>query len=143
MSRIAKTLKLGGLPVHRGESASVVDKALGALELDLEPGISVSAASAAPPTPQELLGEGLGKALGRRPVGIFGKGWSRKDESQYEAVRNSCVAKKPRCETKFSKGKRVRKCYRDCERVAAATVNKQRKADGRAPAKKRKRSQKR
>ena len=65
------------------------------------------------------------------------------DESQYEAVRNSCVAKKPRCETKFSKGKRVRKCYRDCERVAAATVNKQRKADGRAPAKKRKRSKKR
>ncbi len=75
-------------------------------------------------------------ALARRPRGIFGKGWNRGDEKQYQAIRNTCLESKPRCTTKYSKGKRVRKCYRDCERVAAATVNKRRKTEGRTDGKK-------
>lgn len=84
----------------------------------------------------------LGKAkrpIGRKPRGIAGKGWTRKDERQYQGIKKSCLARKPRCTTKYIKGKRVRQCYSDCERVAAATVNKRRKAEGRTE-KKRKRA---
>lgn len=95
-----------------------------------------------PPEPGPLIegNEDLAKALRRRPPGIQGPKWTRKDERQFEAIRDSCMAKKPRCTTVRTSTGRKRKCARECERIAAATVNKHRKADGRAaPRKKRKR----
>lgn len=79
----------------------------------------------------ELSGDHLGKAKHRRPRGIAGPQWSAKDERMFKHIRESCLEKKPRCTTKYTKGKRVRQCYRDCERIAAATVNKHRKSEGR------------
>ena len=45
--------------------------------------------------------------------------WSAKDERQYAAIKKSCVA---------SRGKRQTKT---CTRIAAATVNKRRREEGR------------
>ena len=93
------------------------------------------------PEPEPLIegNEELAKALGRRPRGIKGPKWTRKDERQYVAIRDSCMAKKPRCTTVRTKTGHKRKCARECERIAAATVNKTRAAEGRTESKKRKR----
>jgi len=89
--------------------------------------------------PTNVLGDAKpdGPALRRRPRGIHGKGWTRKDERQYESILNSCVADRPKCTTKYTPGGRVRKCHRDCQRVAAATVNQRRKGEGKNKRKKR------
>lgn len=91
--------------------------------------------------PKPLLegNEELAKALGRRPRGIKGPSWTRKDERQFEAIRDSCMAKKPRCTTVRTKTGRKRRCVRECERIAAATVNKRRKAEGRTEPRRRRR----
>lgn len=80
--------------------------------------------------------EELAKALGRRPRGIRGPKWTRKDERQYTAIRESCMKSKKRCTTIRTATGRKRKCVRECERVAAATVNKRRAAEGRTETKK-------
>jgi len=48
------------------------------------------------------------------------KAWSAKDERQYEAIRTRCLDRKGEAKVRL------------CERIAAATVNKQRRTDGRA-----------
>lgn len=112
--RIAKTLRLKGLP------------ALGAsARANLTPSITDETHFG----PVRIVPDG--PALGKKPRRISGAAWGRKDERQYEAILESCLAKKPRCTTKYTKGKRIRTCHRDCQRVAAATVNKHRKAEGR------------
>jgi hypothetical protein len=46
--------------------------------------------------------------------------WSRKDERMYKHIMEKCVAKQKR-----------RSSFKTCERIAAATVNKLRKKQGR------------
>lgn len=55
------------------------------------------------------------------------KTWTAKNERQYKAVKKSCLAVK-RCRP----GRMKTKCVKLCERIAAATVNKGRKAKGAA-----------
>ena len=91
------------------------------------------------PEPEPLIegNEELARALYRRPRGIKGPGWTRKDERQFESVRDSCMARKRRCKGLRTKSGAKTKCARECERVAAATVNKRRREEGRTKKKKR------
>lgn len=61
-------------------------------------------------------------SLPPKPRGLKVK-WTRTVAKNHARVRDRCLASKPKCTTKYTAGKRVRKCWRECEELATRTVN--------------------
>jgi len=61
--------------------------------------------------------------LPRKPYGLKVP-WNHEIAFHHREIRDTCLASKPRCTTKYTKGKRVRQCWRECERAATKAVNK-------------------
>lgn len=61
-------------------------------------------------------------ALPPKPRGLR-VAWTPTVAKNHARVRERCLASKPKCTTKYTAGKRVRKCWRECEELATRTVN--------------------
>jgi len=57
-----------------------------------------------------------------KPLGIKVK-WTATVAKNHRRVRDRCLASKPKCTSQYTKGQRVRKCWRECEELATRTVN--------------------
>jgi hypothetical protein len=127
MSKTPRVMKLAGLPIHRAGTAAPSGgraSAFQSKEAEIVGDILARRRDVAPAKPK--------KALGRKPRALAGKGWDRSEETIFNSARDKCLASKPKCTTKYTGGRRVRKCYRDCEKVAAATMGRARKPAGRS-----------
>lgn len=61
--------------------------------------------------------------LPRKPFGLKIP-WNHPVAFEHAELREACLARKPRCTTKYTKGKRVRQCWRECDRAATKAINK-------------------